>query len=85
MKSAQSAPTAEPTDQAEWASQDKATGQGTATGQDTMRAIVQHRYGTVPEEVLCLERIARPRPAAATGSSCPASPPRTGSSGWDDD
>jgi NADPH:quinone reductase-like Zn-dependent oxidoreductase len=32
--------------------------------QDTMRAIVQTRYGTVPEEVLRLERIARPRPSA---------------------
>jgi NADPH:quinone reductase-like Zn-dependent oxidoreductase len=52
MKSAQPAPTAEPTEQAEQASQ------------DTMRAIVQHRYGTVPEEVLRLERITRPRPAA---------------------
>jgi NADPH:quinone reductase-like Zn-dependent oxidoreductase len=52
MKSAQPAPTAEQ------ASQDA------APGQDTMRAIVQHRYGTVPEEVLRLERIARPRPAA---------------------
>jgi NADPH:quinone reductase-like Zn-dependent oxidoreductase len=52
MKSAQPAPTAEP------ASQDA------APSQDTMRAIVQHRYGTVPEEVLRLERIARPRPAA---------------------
>jgi NADPH:quinone reductase-like Zn-dependent oxidoreductase len=29
-----------------------------------MRAIVQHRYGTVPEEVLRLEQIPRPRPAA---------------------
>ncbi len=29
-----------------------------------MQAIVQRRYGTVPEEVLRLERIARPRPAA---------------------
>src|SRR5690349_10260362 len=49
MKSAQPAPTAEPTEQA---------------SQDTMRAIVQHRYGTVPEEVLRLERITCPRPAA---------------------
>src|SRR6185437_9923046 len=64
MKSAQPAPTAEPTDQAESASQDKATSQETAAGQDSMQAIVQHRYGTVPEEVLRLERIARPRPAA---------------------
>ena len=34
------------------------------TSQDTMQAIVQRRYGTVPEEVLRLERIPRPRPAA---------------------
>jgi len=53
MKSAQSAPTVEPAKQTASASQ------------DTMRAIVQRRYGTVPEEVLRLERIARPRPAAA--------------------
>jgi len=52
MKSAQPAPTAEP------------ASQHTTTSQDTMRAIVQRRYGTVPEEVLRLERIARPRPAA---------------------
>ncbi len=49
MKSAQPVPTTEPT---------------TPASQDTMRAIVQRRYGTVPEEVLRLERIARPRPAA---------------------
>jgi len=61
MKSAQPAPTAEPTEQAYQA---EPASQDTATGQDTMRAIVQHRYGTVPEEVLRLERIARPRPAA---------------------
>src|SRR5690242_17088474 len=35
------------------------------TSQDTMQAIVQRRYGTVPEEVLRLERIARPRPAVS--------------------
>src|SRR5215469_16889021 len=29
-------------------------------GQAQMQAIVRHRYGTVPEEVLRLERIARP-------------------------
>ncbi|HEX5301457.1 MAG TPA: NAD(P)-dependent alcohol dehydrogenase [Streptosporangiaceae bacterium] len=40
------------------------TNQDKATSQDTMQAIVQRRYGTVPEEVLHLERIARPRPAA---------------------
>jgi len=55
MKSAQPVPTAEPT---ESASQD------TQASQDTMQAIVQRRYGTVPEKVLRLERIARPRPAA---------------------
>ena len=52
MKSAQPAPTAEPTEQT------------APTSQDTMQAIVQRRYGTVPEEVLRLERIVRPRPAA---------------------
>jgi len=36
----------------------------TPTSQDTMQAIVQSRYGTVPAEVLRLERITRPRPAA---------------------
>jgi NADPH:quinone reductase-like Zn-dependent oxidoreductase len=35
-----------------------------ADGQETMRAIVQSRYGTVPEDVMRLERIARPIPAA---------------------
>jgi NADPH:quinone reductase-like Zn-dependent oxidoreductase len=35
-----------------------------ADGQETMRAIVQSRYGTVPEDVMRLERIARPVPAA---------------------
>jgi NADPH:quinone reductase-like Zn-dependent oxidoreductase len=35
-----------------------------ADGQETMRAIVQTRYGTVPEDVMRLERIARPVPAA---------------------
>jgi NADPH:quinone reductase-like Zn-dependent oxidoreductase len=49
MKSAQPVPMAEP---------------ATPASQDTMQAIVQSRYGTVPEEVLRLERIARPRPAA---------------------
>ena len=32
-----------------------------ATGQVMMQAIVQRRYGTAPEDVLRLERIARPR------------------------
>src|SRR5689334_15013584 len=50
MKSAQPAPTAEPTEQA---------------SQDSMQAIVQRRYGTVPEKVLRLERIARPHPAVS--------------------
>jgi NADPH:quinone reductase-like Zn-dependent oxidoreductase len=31
-----------------------------AAGQDMMQAIVQRRYGTVPEDVLRLERIAKP-------------------------
>jgi len=31
-----------------------------ATGQDTMQAIVQRRYGTVPEDLFRLERIAKP-------------------------
>ena len=61
MKSAQPAPTAEPTEQASQAEQ---ASQEAAASQDSMQAIVQHRYGTVPEEVLRLERIARPRPAA---------------------
>jgi NADPH:quinone reductase-like Zn-dependent oxidoreductase len=52
MKSAQPAPMAEP------------TSPDTATSEDIMQAIVQRRYGTVPEEVLRVERIARPRPAA---------------------
>jgi NADPH:quinone reductase-like Zn-dependent oxidoreductase len=38
--------------------------QAAADGQETMRAIVQTRYGTVPEDVMRLERIARPVPAA---------------------
>ena len=33
-------------------------------GQATMRAIVQDRYGTAPEDVLRLERIAKPGIAA---------------------
>src|SRR5690349_7754477 len=53
MKSAQPAPIAEP------------TSQDTMSSQDTMQAIVQRRYGTVPEEVLRLERIARPHPAVS--------------------
>ena len=32
-------------------------------GQATMQAIVQRRYGTVPEDVFRLERIAKPVPA----------------------
>src|SRR6516162_1695132 len=35
-----------------------------APGQTTMRAIVQHRYGTGPKDVLKLERIAAPAAAA---------------------
>jgi NADPH:quinone reductase-like Zn-dependent oxidoreductase len=35
-----------------------------ADGQETMQAIVQTRYGTVPEDVMRLERITRPVPAA---------------------
>jgi NADPH:quinone reductase-like Zn-dependent oxidoreductase len=35
----------------------------TAAGQATMQAIVQRRYGTVPEDVFRLERIAKPVPA----------------------
>jgi NADPH:quinone reductase-like Zn-dependent oxidoreductase len=34
-----------------------------ATGQETMQAIVQRRYGTAPEDLFRLERIARPVPA----------------------
>jgi NADPH:quinone reductase-like Zn-dependent oxidoreductase len=52
MKSAPPVPMAKPAEQT------------APTSQDTMQAIVQRRYGTVPEEVLRLERIARPRPAA---------------------
>jgi NADPH:quinone reductase-like Zn-dependent oxidoreductase len=40
------------------------SGPAGAGGQETMRAIVQSRYGTVPEEVMRLERIARPVLAA---------------------
>jgi NADPH:quinone reductase-like Zn-dependent oxidoreductase len=39
-------------------------GPAAADGQETMQAIVQSRYGTVPEEVMRLERIARPVLAA---------------------
>lgn len=35
----------------------------TADGENTMEAIVQRRYGTAPEDVLRLERTARPEPA----------------------
>jgi NADPH:quinone reductase-like Zn-dependent oxidoreductase len=35
----------------------------TTDGENTMQAIVQRRYGTAPEDVLRLERIARPEPA----------------------
>jgi NADPH:quinone reductase-like Zn-dependent oxidoreductase len=45
-------------------SQNTATTRQPPTSEDTMQAIVQSRYGTVPQEVLRLERIARPRPAA---------------------
>ena len=37
---------------------------GTAPGQAWMQAIVQHRYGTGPEEVLALEQVATPAIAA---------------------
>ena len=36
----------------------------TAPGQARMQAIVQHRYGTEPEEVLALEQVATPAIAA---------------------
>jgi NADPH:quinone reductase-like Zn-dependent oxidoreductase len=39
-------------------------GPAATDGQETMQAIVQRRYGTVPEEVMRLERIARPVLAA---------------------
>jgi NADPH:quinone reductase-like Zn-dependent oxidoreductase len=39
-------------------------GRTAADGQATMQAIVQNRYGTVPEEVMRLERITRPVLAA---------------------
>jgi NADPH:quinone reductase-like Zn-dependent oxidoreductase len=39
-------------------------GPAAAGSQETMRAIVQSRYGTVPEDVMRLERIARPVLAA---------------------
>jgi NADPH:quinone reductase-like Zn-dependent oxidoreductase len=39
-------------------------GPAAADGQETMQAIVQSRYGTVPEEVMRLERITRPVLAA---------------------
>ena len=39
-------------------------GPATAAGQATMQAITQHRYGTAPEDVLRLERTARPGIAA---------------------
>src|SRR5690242_8169503 len=52
MKSAQPVPTAKPAEPT------------TPASEDIMQAIVQRRYGTVPEEVLRVERIARPRPAA---------------------
>jgi NADPH:quinone reductase-like Zn-dependent oxidoreductase len=39
-------------------------GPAAADGQETMQAIVQRRYGTVPEDVMRLERIARPGLAA---------------------
>ncbi len=42
----------------------QATQPAAADGQETMRAIVQTRYGTVPEDVMRLERITRPVPAA---------------------
>jgi NADPH:quinone reductase-like Zn-dependent oxidoreductase len=41
-----------------------AISQKTTATQDTMRAIVQNRYGTAPEQVLRLERIPRPDLAA---------------------
>lgn len=34
-----------------------------AAGQATMQAIVQHRYGTVPEDLFRLEQVAKPVPA----------------------
>jgi len=64
MKSAQPVPMVEPAKQTAPAGQAKAASRAKAASQDTMRAIVQHRYGTVPEAVLRLEQIARPRPAA---------------------
>jgi NADPH:quinone reductase-like Zn-dependent oxidoreductase len=43
----------------------KTTPLAPAVSQDTMRAIVQDRYGTAPEQVMRLERI--PRPSLAPG------------------
>ena len=37
-----------------------ADGQTAADGQEMMQAIVQSRYGTVPEDVMRLDQVARP-------------------------